>query len=103
LEKKFTPPTRGELLAQFDPRVFYALVKQGVLVGLTEEIYYHRSTLQEAKGIMQKEMARRGQMRLSELREVWGTTRKFAVPLAEYFDRVGFTQRVGEKRTLVEG
>lgn len=103
LKKKFNPPTRGDLLAEFDPKVFYALVKQGVLVGLTEEIYFHRSALEEAKRLVQEEMARRGQMRLSEMREVWGTTRKFAVPLAEYFDRVGFTQRVGEKRTLVEG
>jgi selenocysteine-specific elongation factor len=40
-------------------------------------------------------------MTLSEMKDVWGTTRKFAVPLAEYLDRIGFTQRTGDKRSLV--
>ena len=103
LEQKLSPPTRRELLAEFDSKVFYALVKQGVLVGLSEEIYLHCSVLEEAKELVQKEMIRRDQMRLSELKEVWGTTRKFAVPLAEYLDRIGFTQRIGDQRRLVEG
>jgi len=103
LEQKLSPPTRRELLAEFDPKVFYALVKQGVLVGLSEEIYLHRWVLEEAKELVQKEMVRRDKMRLSELKEVWGTTRKFAVPLAEYLDRIGFTQRIGDERRLVEG
>jgi selenocysteine-specific elongation factor len=102
LEKKFNPPTRGDLLAEFDSKVFYALVKQGLLVGLTEEIYFHRSALEEAKNLIRGEMAHRGPMRLSEMREVWGTTRKFAVPLAEYFDRIGFTHRQGDERMLVQ-
>ena len=81
----------------------YALAKQGILVGLTEEIYLHRSALEEAKRLIKEELTHRGQMRLSEMREAWGTTRKFAVPLAEYFDRIGFTQRQGDERMLVQG
>ncbi len=103
LDRKFNPPTREELLGEFDPRVFYAMAKEGVLVGLTEEIYLHRSALEEARELIGAEFARRGQMRLSEMREVWGTTRKFAVPLAEYLDRIGFTHRIGDRRELVGG
>ena len=36
-----------------------------------------------------------------EIREVLNTSRKYAVPLVEYLDRVGFTQRLGDKRKLV--
>jgi len=100
LEQKFSPPTRDEVLAEFDSKVFYTLVKEGVLVGLTEEIYLHRSVLEEARRLLERELIRRGQMRLSEMREIWGTSRKFAVPLAEYLDRVGFTHRVGDIRML---
>ena len=35
---------------------------------------------------------------LSEIRELLGTTRKFAVPLCEYFDEIGFTRRDGSLR-----
>jgi selenocysteine-specific elongation factor len=102
LERKFSPPTKDEVLAEFDSKVFYALAKQGVLVGLTKEIYLHRSALEEAKSLIKRELTHRGQMRLSEMREIWGTTRKFAVPLAEYLDRLGFTHRVGDMRMLSE-
>jgi len=102
LERKFNPPTREELLAEYDSKVFYALAKQGILVGLTKEIYLHRSVLEEAKHLIREEMSRQGRMRLSEMRELWGTSRKFAVPLAEYLDQIGFTKRIGNNRELVK-
>jgi selenocysteine-specific elongation factor len=40
---------------------------------------------------------------LSEIRELLNTTRKYAVPLCEYLDRVGFTRRVGDLRVLADG
>jgi selenocysteine-specific elongation factor len=103
LQAGLSPPSRSEVLAQFDPKIFYALVRQGILVALTEDIYLHRSALEKAKEDILREMSRRPQMRLSEMKDVWGTTRKFAVPLAEYLDRIGFTQRVGEQRELAKG
>ena len=36
------------------------------------------------------------------MREILETTRKYAVPLAEYWDRTGFTRRDGDLRTLAE-
>jgi selenocysteine-specific elongation factor len=96
------PPDKAEILAKFDPKVFYAMVKQGTLIGLNEQIYLHRQVLDQAREQIGKELAGRGGMRLGEMKDVWGTTRKFAVPLAEYLDRIGFTQREGDKRSLVE-
>jgi selenocysteine-specific elongation factor len=37
---------------------------------------------------------------MSELRELLGTTRKFAVPIGEYLDRIGLTKRDGDLRRL---
>jgi selenocysteine-specific elongation factor len=37
---------------------------------------------------------------MSQIREILGTTRKYAVPLCEYLDSVGFTKRVGDLRVL---
>ena len=38
---------------------------------------------------------------LSEIREILGTSRKYAVPLCEYWDKVQFTRRSGDLRLLV--
>ena len=37
-------------------------------------------------------------MTVSEIRDLLGTTRKYAVPFCEYLDRVGVTRREGDLR-----
>jgi selenocysteine-specific elongation factor len=37
-------------------------------------------------------------MTVAEIRDLLGTTRKFAVPLCEYLDRAGVTRREGDLR-----
>jgi selenocysteine-specific elongation factor len=37
---------------------------------------------------------------VAEIRDLLGTTRKYAVPLCEYLDRIGVTRREGDLRFL---
>ena len=37
---------------------------------------------------------------MADLRDLLGTTRKYAVPIGEYLDRVGLTVREGDLRRL---
>ncbi len=39
-------------------------------------------------------------MSASPFRDLLGTTRKYAVPLCEYLDRIGVTRREGDLRIL---
>jgi selenocysteine-specific elongation factor len=39
-------------------------------------------------------------MTMGQIKEMLSTTRKFAVPLCEYLDRIGFTRRNGDMRVL---
>ena len=43
-------------------------------------------------------VARAGGLTVAEIRDLLGMTRKFAVPLCEYLDRVGVTRREGDLR-----
>ena len=64
----------------------------------TTQIYLHAD--------MDLEMRRRVKARLTggagatvaEIRDLLGTTRKYAVPLCEYLDRIGVTRREGDLR-----
>ena len=49
---------------------------------------------------MTEKFAASNGLTLSQIREILATTRKYAVPLCEYFDRIGFTQRQGDVRFL---
>ena len=39
-------------------------------------------------------------MTMAHLRDLLGTTRKYAVPFGEYLDRIGLTRREGDVRKL---
>src|ERR671929_190108 len=39
---------------------------------------------------------------VAEIRDLLGTTRKYAVPLCEYLDRIGVTRREGDLRFLAQ-
>jgi len=41
-----------------------------------------------------------GGLTVAEIRDLLGTTRKYAVPLCEYLDRSGLTRRDGDLRFL---
>jgi selenocysteine-specific elongation factor len=102
LQAELSPPDREKVLQEFDQKVFYALVERGVIVPLTKDIYLHRQTLERAQAQIGQALSTHGPMRLSEMKALWGTSRKYAVPLAEYLDRIGFTQRDGDTRSLVQ-
>lgn len=75
------------------------LVKSGVLVRLAEGVYVHRSALEQAQ---EKMKTRSGEtIDVAAFKEFFGLSRKVAIPLLEYFDRMGVTKRVGDRRQVL--
>jgi selenocysteine-specific elongation factor len=82
------------------PQLIQLLAADGELVEITADYFLHRDVEQEARGRVAAAMAGKQGMTLSEIREVLGTSRKYAVPLAEHWDKSGFTVRQGDLRVL---
>jgi len=78
------------------------LLEQGVLVKLEEEMYFHRDTLAELAELVKRTIQQKGSLSVGEFRDLTGSSRKFVVPLLEYFDRLGLTRRVGDVRVLAQ-
>jgi selenocysteine-specific elongation factor len=82
--------------------LFDVCVAEGFLVPIAPDLYLHA----EAEADMRRRVTSRLQngpgATMAELRDLLGTTRKFAVPLCEYLDRVGVTRREGDLRVLAE-
>jgi selenocysteine-specific elongation factor len=70
----------------------------GELVEIAPELYLHTSVVEAVKRRVLDELASGNGLTVGQIREMLGTTRKFAVPLCEYFDRIGLTQRQGDLR-----
>lgn len=74
----------------------------GDLVGLNSDLYLHRETMEDVKRRLEPAFRERGGLTVSEIRELLETSRKYAVPLCEYFDSSGYTVREGDVRKLKE-
>jgi selenocysteine-specific elongation factor len=81
------------------PQLVQLLVSDGELVDIAPDYVLHAAAEAEARRKVGQAMTPRG-LTLSEIREILGTSRKYAVPLCEYWDKAGFTQRQGDLRTL---
>jgi selenocysteine-specific elongation factor len=74
------------------------LVKQGTLVRMAEGVYLHRDVLERARETL---AAKKGQtIDVGAFKELFGISRKVAIPLLEWFDSQGATKRVGDSRIV---
>jgi selenocysteine-specific elongation factor len=96
-EHEATPPTVKQLVADgFDASLIDAAGRSGRLVRIAPDLVVTPAVLEHAVAVS-REHATDG-MTVSALREALGTSRKYAVPLAEYLDSTGVTRRVGDLR-----
>jgi selenocysteine-specific elongation factor len=77
-----------------------ALERTGELVLVTTDIAYPADIWQYITKRIIDVLESKGPATVSQLREVIGTSRKFAVPLLEYMDASGITRRKGDVREL---
>jgi selenocysteine-specific elongation factor len=75
------------------------LVDEGTLAAVGEDLVMHASAVEQAKGVALDLFARAGGFTTVEFRDALGTSRKFAVPLLDYFDTLRLTVRQGSRRT----
>lgn len=67
---------------------------------LVEGMYFTVYDLEKARRELVDLLNAKGEISVGDVREVWGTSRKYIVPLLEYFDQKKVTKRVGDKRIL---
>jgi selenocysteine-specific elongation factor len=92
----YSPPSPTEL--GVEPDVMASLVDSGELVKIDDGIYYTRTTLDEMRLRILSAIDERGDINVALMRDIFGTTRKYAIPLLEYLDNQKVTRRVGDVR-----
>jgi selenocysteine-specific elongation factor len=106
-ERPFQPPSEREiesgcgLSSEKLRRVVALLIQDGEVVRLEPGLIMHSGAIESAKEAIAAYLKDHGEATASELKDVLGTTRKYAVPLLEHLDRVGVTKRVGANRRLI--
>lgn len=97
------PPYFKELKADFSgnvEEVLEVMVKEGVLLKIKEDLYFHRKAVEDLKGRLVDFLKKNGEITTPNLKEITGVSRKYTIPLIEYFDQTHLTVRVGDSRIL---
>jgi selenocysteine-specific elongation factor len=83
--------------------IFEVAVAEGDLKRIADDLFLHAEHDAGMRRRVTEKLAGRGPgLTVAEIRDLLGTTRKYAVPLCEYLDRVGVTVRAGDLRVLAK-
>ena len=102
----YQPPLVEDLKAQISrnqavvPDLVKLAVQQGRLIQISPEYYLSSEAEQQMRATLTERLSGGEGLTVSQIREILNTTRKYAVPLCEHLDRVGFTRRQGDVRVL---
>jgi selenocysteine-specific elongation factor len=102
---RLAPPTIKETMAAFTKypsplikEVLALMANDKVIVKVKEDLYFHTPPLAELQNRLTEYLAQKGEIDTPAFKEMTGLSRKFSIPLLEYFDKIKVTIRVGDKR-----
>ncbi len=93
----FSPPVAKDL--RVDPALLRSLIESGELVKVSD-FYLTTRQVQEARRRVRVHLEASGSATVAAIRDLLGTSRKYAVPLCEWLDQTGATRRQGDSRVL---
>ena len=102
-EAELSPPSLPELERQTGRRDIDAILRLAARSGRVEAVersrYYARPALERFRATL-AELGRDSLIAPADLRDRLGISRKFMIPLLEWADAKGITERVGDRRRL---
>ncbi len=113
LEKRYVTPSFDELADIFRnvkrkelQNIVTGMVETGMLIeiktNVEKPVLFHGRHIMDAKKLLVDYLAKNGEIRLTEFRQMIDSTRKFTTPILIYFDRNGITERDEDIRRLKE-
>jgi selenocysteine-specific elongation factor len=105
-EAGLTPSSLTEVISKFGNRktkaqsIINLMLKEGDLIKINEELCFSRKLLDNLQNDYTKLLMKDGQATPASFKELTGLSRKYIIPLMEYFDMNKLTVRVGDHRVL---
>ena len=92
----FSPPTDAPL----DREVLNLLDEQGKIVRVSETVAFSATAYKDMVDIISEYIRDNGEISVANVRDVLGTSRKYALALMDHLDHKRITRRVGDARVL---
>jgi selenocysteine-specific elongation factor len=69
-------------------------------VRVAEDLIFHKKAIERARELLLDHFRQQNRLESVRFKYLIDTTRKYAIPLLDYMDRIGITSRVGNTRFL---
>ena len=79
------------------------LVEEGQIIKTKDDLYFHVKAVDALKRKLVEFLKINGEIDTPRFKEMTGVSRKYVIPLIEYFDANNVTLRVGDSRKLRKG
>jgi selenocysteine-specific elongation factor len=101
-----SPPETAELAAKAGarslavPELIALLCDEQKVIEISADLHIDFDAESDLRHKVIDYLTEKTTMTMADLRDLLGTTRKYAVPIGEYLDRIGLTTREGDIRRL---
>jgi len=105
-QQEFSPPSAAELAEKIGispaaiGKLLGILQEHQRLVAVSDELMFHREAIERARRLLVEHIEKEGRLESVKFKYLLDTSRKFALPLLDYFDRIGLLRRAGNTRYL---
>jgi selenocysteine-specific elongation factor len=93
-------PSFKDSAARVGDDVLDALIAQGTLVQVSADVLFLAETYTALVENVKRQLGAAGKITVAEVRDLFATSRKYALALMEHLDAIGVTRRVGDERRL---
>lgn len=97
------PPLGSDISRRYGSEgmeIIALLVEQGKLIRIGGDLQFHTEAIEQARSSLRSYLQEHGGITVSQFRDLIGSSRKYVVPLLEYFDDTKVTRRSGDQRVL---
>ena len=92
----WSPPTDHAI----DPELLGHLLERGAVVKVNETVVFSTEAYADMRNRIVEHLNTHGSVTVADARTIFGTSRKYVLPLLEYLDQQRITRRVGDERVL---
>ena len=106
IESGYTPPSPQELAKKLNEKeekinhLLRLLVEEGKIIRVKEGFYFEKKLIETLKEKLINYLKQKETITPSEFKHLTKASRKYNIPLLEYFDSLKLTIRLGDKRVL---
>jgi selenocysteine-specific elongation factor len=96
----YSPPSVKECETRVGEPIYQAMLELGLLIQVSSDVVFSTDLYEEVRKKIVDQIEKRGSITVAEVRDLFQTSRKYALAIMEHLDAIGVTIRDGDFRKL---